>query len=236
VTAAPARPAPVARLLDELRALERAYSPGHHGRWSASRRAGLVDACLRELFEAADPPGGVALVALGGYGRGRLSPHSDVDLLIAHDGRQPALVAELAERLLYPLWDAGIRVGHGVRTPAECEALASERLDARTAMLDGRPLAGDAVPWVDALARVASPVRADPGAFAVDLRDDAVRRAERHGSVSALLEPDLKEGSGGLRDVQLLGWLGAAIGSSLEEAGLLRAAEREAVDTADDFL
>jgi [protein-PII] uridylyltransferase len=236
VTAAPARPAPVARLLDELRALERAYSPGHHGRWSASRRAGLVDACLRELFEAADPPGGVALVALGGYGRGRLSPHSDVDLLIAHDGRQPGLVAELAERLLYPLWDAGIRVGHGVRTPAECEALASERLDARTAMLDGRPLAGDAVPWVDALARVASPVRADPGAFAVDLRDDAVRRAERHGSVSALLEPDLKEGSGGLRDVQLLGWLGAAIGSSLEEAGLLRAAEREAVDAADDFL
>ncbi|HSJ50998.1 MAG TPA: ACT domain-containing protein [Actinomycetota bacterium] len=230
------RPAPVARLLEELRALERAYSPGHHGRWSAGRRAELVDACLIELFESADVHGGVALVALGGYGRGRLSPFSDVDLLIVHDGSHPDAVAALAERILYPLWDAGLRVGHGVRTPLECEALAAERLDARTAMLDGRALAGDAVPWTDATARVAAPVRVEPRAFAEALREDADRRRERHGSVSGLLEPELKEGAGGLRDVQVLGWLQAAVGGPLERLGLLRSAERERVDEADEFL
>ncbi|HEX6330875.1 MAG TPA: ACT domain-containing protein [Actinomycetota bacterium] len=230
------RPAPVSRLLEELGALERAYSAGHHGRWSAARRAELVDACLIELFESADPHGGVALVALGGYGRGRLSPWSDVDLLIVHDAADPDGVSALAERILYPLWDAGLRVGHGVRTPEECEALAAERLDARTAMLDGRALAGDALPWTDAMARVAGTVRADPRAFAEALREDAERRRDRHGSVSWLLEPELKEGAGGLRDVQLLGWLAAALGGPLEEHGLLRAAEREAVDEADEFL
>jgi [protein-PII] uridylyltransferase len=230
------RPAPVVRLLAEIHALERAYSPGHHGRWSAARRAELVDACLVELVERAEAPGGAALVALGGYGRGRLSPHSDVDLLIVHDGRDPERVAELAERVLYPLWDAGLRVGHGVRTPPECEDLAAERLDVRTAMLDGRAIAGDAVPWVDALSRVSAPIRADPRAFAEDLRADAEARRDRHGAVSALLEPDLKEGAGGLRDVQVLRWLQAAIGVPLEDAGLLRSAERGAVDAADEFL
>jgi len=230
------RPAPVVRLLEELRALERAYSRGHHGRWSASRRAELVDECLRELSAEADAPAGVAVVALGGYGRGRLSPFSDVDLLIVHGGANDERVASLAERLLYPLWDAGLRVGHGVRTPAECEALAAERLDARTAMLDGRAIAGDDVPWVDALSRVSAPVRDDPRSFAEELRADAEARRGRHGSVSSLLEPDLKEGSGGLRDVQILRWLEAALGRSLEEADLVRAAEREVVDAADEFL
>lgn len=230
------RPAPVARLLQELRALERAYSPGHHGRWSATRRAALVDVCLRELFDAASPPAGVALVAVGGYGRGRLSPHSDVDLLLAHGGDRSDAVAGLAERLLYPLWDAGLRIGHGVRTPEGCEALADERLDARTAMLDGRLLAGDERIWDDARGRVLEPVRAGARAFVEALRADADARHERHGAVSSLIEPDLKEGTGGLRDVQLLGWLETAVGGSLVDAGLVRAAERAAVDAADEFL
>lgn len=236
VAAGRERPAPVARLLDELRALERAYSPGHQGRWSASRRADLVDACLRELFADADAPEGVTLVALGGYGRERLSPASDVDLLILHDGARQDDVAALAERILYPLWDAGLTVGHAVRTPGECEAVAAERLDARTAMLDGRVLAGDARAWEGARLRVLDPVRSDPRAFAQALLADAEARRERHGDVSFLLEPDLKEGAGGLRDVRLLGWLETALGARLEDAELVRRAEREAVDAADEFL
>jgi hypothetical protein len=123
------RPAPVARLLDETRSLDRAYSAGHHGRWSAARRAELVDTCLCELFDGAEAPEGVALVALGGYGRGELLPASDVDLLILHDGGDPPATAALAERILYPLWDAGMAVGHGVRTNEESLALAADRLD-----------------------------------------------------------------------------------------------------------
>jgi [protein-PII] uridylyltransferase len=230
------RRAAVARLLEDIAALERAYSRGHHGRWSAARRAGFVDACLVEVFEATDAPPGVALVALGGYGRSRLSPGSDLDLLIAHDGADLDRVAELVDAILYPLWDAGFRVGHGVRTPSESVALARERLDARTAMLDGRLLAGDGGPWDATAAAVLGEVRADPDAFANELRADALDRVQRAGATSSRIEPDLKQGGGGLRDIQMLGWLAAAVGRTLEDAGLLRNAERAAVDAADEFL
>lgn len=223
------------RLLEELRALDRAYSIGHHGRWSARRRAELLDRCLRELFEASGPPAGAALVALGGYGRGVASPGSDVDLLVVHDGTIADEIADLAERLLYPLWDAGLRVGHAVRTPAECRQVAEERLDASTAMVDGRWLSGDWTPWSDARSEVLAAVRADPRAFAQRLVSDAEDRRSRHGAVSSLLEPDLKEGRGGLRDAQALGWLEAALDRSLEGAGLMREAERAAVEAAEEF-
>ena len=232
----PAEPPPsVARLVEDLRALDRAYAVGHHGRWSAARRSEIVDDCLRELFGTSAPSSRVTLVALGGYGRGALSPGSDVDLLILHDGPDAGRVGALVERLLYPLWDAGLRVGHAVRTPAECAAAAA-RLDAATAMLDGRFLAGDRALWDRAQAGVLEPARGDPRGFALRLVDDREGRRERFGSVSSLLEPDVKEGAGGLRDVQALGWLQVAIGSPLEEAGIVGTAERRAVDDAEEFL
>lgn len=230
------RPAAVARLIEELGALERAYSMGHHGRWSAIRRSGFVDAALRDLFVALGSPTGVALVALGGYGRGRLSPRSDVDVLIAHDGSDAERVAELAEALLYPLWDAGLTVGHGVRTHEESLALADARLDARTSMLDARVVAGDPAVFGATGDAIRTDVRDDRRGFAETLRADAHERRERAGSVSSLLEPDLKQGAGGLRDVQMLGWLEIAFGRPLEDAAVLRPAERAAVDAADEFL
>ena len=227
--------ASVARLPEDLRALDRAYAIGHHGRWSAARRAEIVDGYLRDLFGASQPPEGAALVALGGFGRGMLSPGSDLDLLILHDGTSAPAVEGLAERLLYPLWDVGLRVGHAVRSPDECVD-ASTRLDVATAMLDGRLLAGDASVWVEAHARVLEPVRTDPRGFAARLVEDRGARRDRYGSMSSLLEPDVKEGTGGLRDVQSLRWLELAIGSPLEEAGILRPAERHAVDDAEEVL
>src|SRR5262245_5299358 len=225
----------VGRLLEDLRALDRAYAMGHHGRWSAARRAEIVDGCLRDLFGATAPATGVALIALGGFGRRGLSPGSDVDLMILHDGPHPDEVAALAERLLYPLWDAGLRVGHAVRTPAECVDAARE-LHGASATLDGRLLAGDAALWERAFDGVLAPVRHDPRAFAARLAEDREARRERFGSVSSLLEPDVKEGVGGLRDVQALGWLRAAIGAPLDETGIIRAAERGAADDAEEFL
>jgi [protein-PII] uridylyltransferase len=234
-------PAPVRRLLEELAALDRAYSPGHHGRWAARRRAQLVDAHLIRLFVDASPPNGTALVALGGYGRGELAPRSDIDLLLLHDGSRPREVAVLAERLLYPLWDAGLTVGHGVRTPAECAEVAHDRLDAATGLLDGRRLAGDEGLWAETHGSLVAEVRDERGAFAERLRADGEGRAERFGHVSHLLEPDLKEGAGGLRDVHALGWLAIALGeepdaSALDGLGLLRGREREAVAEAHEFL
>ena len=237
----PERPTQVARLIDAHRALDLAYSPGHHGRWSASRRAGLVDACLRELFEESGPPEGVVLVALGGYGRGELMPFSDIDLLLLHRGDRGEEVAAVAKTIFYVLWDAGFSVGHAVRTPQECAAVAADRLDSATAMLDGRTLAGSEDTWHEALALVLELVRGDPQAFAERLREDASERHRRYGSVSHLLEPDVKEGAGGLRDVHSLGWLAAGVGggsglAALEAAGLLRASELQAVEAAHEFL
>ena len=228
---------PIARLQSELASLERAYSRGHHGLWSAKKRAELFDSALVLLYErAGGPASGASLAALGGYGRMRQLPRSDVDLLILHDGSDPVAVAGLTEQLLYPLWDAGFEVGHAVRTPEEAAGIARERLDALTAMLDTRVIAGDRDLAAETTARIEALVTGDPQAFAGDLREAAHARAERYGSAAHLLEPDLKEGAGGLRDVATLGWLAHAIGGSLEAAGLLRTRERTQVEAAEEFL
>ena len=235
-----AAPATIARLKDELAALERAYSPGHHGLWSARRRAELVDAAFVDLYAAATSDGDraprTALVALGGYGRGALCPRSDIDIVLMHDGTEAAAVAALTERLLYPLWDAGFTVGHAVRTPGESVELATERLDAATAMLDARLLAGDADLLGDAHGPVLARLRGDVDGFAESVANDARDRRKRFGSAAYLLEPELKEGGGGLRDIHAFGWLQEVRGRSLEDDGLLRAAERARLEAAEEFL
>ena len=228
---------PAAALRRELAALERAYSIGHHGIWSARRRAELLDGALRALFSETGSPPGLALAAVGGYGRGRLLPHSDVDLLIVHDGRRETdALAAVTEPILYPLWDAGLDVGQSVRTPEESAEAARERLEDATAVLDLRFLAGDASFTDRVSASVLEVVRADPGGFLERLQAAGAARHERYGSATYLLEPELKEGEGGLRDIASLGWVEALLGSSLEEAGLLRTREHEAVLAAEDFL
>jgi [protein-PII] uridylyltransferase len=229
----------VDRLKDDLGALDRAYEPGAHGRWSARRRAGLVDAALIRLYEGASaelPSARTALVALGGYGRSALSPGSDLDLLVLHDGTDPPTVSLLAERLLYPLWDAGFDVGHAVRTVAEAREAAEDKLETLTSSLDMRLLAGDAQSFAaarDATLRLATD---DPDGFARHLREAAAARRERYGSATHRLEPDLKDSAGGLRDVHTLGWLELALGASLEERGVLHPTERGAVEDAEEFL
>jgi [protein-PII] uridylyltransferase len=233
-------PARVARLRDELASLERAYSPGHHGLWSARRRAELVDVALIELYEAATSAGDraprTALVALGGYGRGALCPHSDIDLLLVHDGTDPEVVASLMQRLLYPLWDAGFTVGHAARTPDEGTSLAAERVDAATAMLDARRLAGSDEMFAESVDAVRTLLRADPDAFAARLAANARDRRERYGSATFLLEPELKEGGGGLRDIHAFAWIEAVRGRPLEDDGLLRPADRDRIVAAEEFL
>jgi UTP:GlnB (protein PII) uridylyltransferase len=95
-----APPDPVETLRASVDALERAYSPGHHGTWVARRRAQLVDVALRALFTRADAPRGTALAAVGGYGRGMLLPGSDIDVLLLHDGSDAAAVARRADAQL----------------------------------------------------------------------------------------------------------------------------------------
>jgi [protein-PII] uridylyltransferase len=227
---------PVTRLRRELGALDRAYSEGHHGLWSAARRSDLFDAALRELFEAPGIPAGVALAAIGGYGRRQQLPRSDVDLLVLHEGDRLDEVAALVERLLYPLWDAGFEVGHAVRTAEECGVAARERLDGLTSMLDLRHLAGDRELADRSGASVRAIAAAHPDGFAEVLRADARARNERVGPAASMLQPDLKSGAGGLRDLQSLRWFEAVSGVPLEGAGLLRPRERTTLEDAEEFL
>ena len=188
---------PLTRLAEELAALDRAYSRGHHGRWSAGRRSDLLDAAIVALFEAADPPPGTALAALGGYGRRQQLPRSDVDLLVVHDGDRPDDVAVLVDRLLYPLWDAGLEVGQAVRTPEECAAIVAGAARRRHRDAGRSAPGGRRGPRRRGVRPRPRRGGGDPDGFVTRLREGAAARADRYGSTAHLLEPELKEGAGG---------------------------------------
>jgi [protein-PII] uridylyltransferase len=168
--------------------------------------ADAVDAVLRDALGAPVRPN-VAVVALGSYARRELCPGSDVDVVLVHEGATD--VAALADALWYPLWDAGIVLGHAARTPKESRKLAAQDRDTLTALLDGRVVAGGAP---DLGRRVVDDARRhaarDRDALLARLADDARQRQSRPGPVAEMLEPNLKDGAGGLRDLQALQWAG----------------------------
>ena len=181
-------------------------------------------------------------MALGGLGRGELAPASDIDLLIHHDGTTSDEVAALAERVFYPLWDAGLTVGHAVRTADECALIAAGA--ARHSDGDAR-LSGACRRRRRVGRHARATARTGARGPACVRRSVSARTPRRAASAMVLcrflLEPDLKDGTGGLRDIHALGWLGIAAGevrgaATLDGVGLLRAAERRAVDDAEEFL
>ncbi|WP_437097154.1 [protein-PII] uridylyltransferase [Streptomyces sp. enrichment culture] len=186
--------------------------------------ADLTDTWLAGLFAAGTrEPRGVSLVAVGGYGRAELSPRSDLDLLLLHDGSAPETVAALADRLWYPVWDLGIALDHSVRTPAEARRTAGEDLKVQLGLLDARHLAGD--PGLTASLRTAvlADWRNQAPKRLPELKELCAERAERQGELQYLLEPDLKEARGGLRDATALravaaSWLADAPREGLAEA------------------
>lgn len=185
--------------------------PGLAGSGRRRALADLTDDWLRDLWSAAGAPKddgapvGLALVAVGGYGRGELSPGSDLDLLLLHDERQDAdVVAGVAERLWYPVWDAGLRLDHAVRRPEEARRTAAQDLPALLGLLDARAVAGDAA-LVDATrSQVLADWRRTARRRLPELRASCEERERRHGEVAFTIEPELKEGHGGVRDVHCL--------------------------------
>jgi [protein-PII] uridylyltransferase len=151
---------------------------------------------------------GLALVASGGYGRAQLAPASDLDVWLLHDDRPG--VHELAEQLWYPIWDAGLKLGHAVRTHRETLALVGTDLDTATAALSARHLAGDPAVSARLSEEAQDRWRKRSGRWLSELRRRVEARHLAEGEVAFLLEPDLKEGRGGLRDVHALQWAEAA--------------------------
>ncbi|MGW0967263.1 [protein-PII] uridylyltransferase [Streptomyces sp. NPDC002516] len=186
--------------------------------------AELTDDWLTGLFTAGtEGLRGVSLVAVGGYGRGELSPRSDLDLLLLHDGSDSGAVAALADRLWYPVWDLGLALDHSVRTPAEARKTASDDLKVQLGLLDARHLAGDLGLTAGLRTAVLADWRNQAPKRLPELQELCAERAERQGELQYLLEPDLKEARGGLRDATALravaaSWLADAPREGLADA------------------
>jgi [protein-PII] uridylyltransferase len=179
--------------------------PALHGRAFCRAYSNRADAWLTTLL---DGQSDVALVAVGGYGRAELAPGSDLDVVLLHRGRKD--VRELAEQIWYPLWDAGLKLGHGVRTVKEALALAATDLDTATSLLDVRLIAGDSGLCEDLARRAEAQWQSRSDRWLPIVGEAVAERHERAGEVAFLLEPDLKEGRGGLRDVHAQHWAEAA--------------------------
>ena len=153
---------------------------------------------------------GMAVVAVGGLGRRELLPYSDLDLVLLHEGAETAELSAVADRLWYPLWDAHIKLDHSVRTPAQALAVASDDLTAALGLLECRHIAGDAELSAQLITAVHTQWRTDIRHRIEELGEQAKTRWERNGEIAHRVEPDLKNGRGGLRDLQLLDALAAA--------------------------
>ncbi|MFF2172667.1 [protein-PII] uridylyltransferase [[Kitasatospora] papulosa] len=207
-----------------LRLLQQEAQSGPPRRAALAR---LTDAWLDGLFTTAAERAGIrgaALVAVGGYGRGELSPRSDLDLLLLHDGTaDAAAVAALADGIWYPVWDLGLALDHSVRTPGEARRTAGEDLKVQLGLLDARPVAGD----LGLVAGLRTTVLADwrnQAPKRLPALDELCReRAERMGELQFLLEPDLKEARGGLRDATALRAVAASWVADAPREGLAEA-------------
>ncbi|MGI5194568.1 [protein-PII] uridylyltransferase [Streptomyces sp. CA-288835] len=190
--------------------------------------AELTDDWLTGLFDAgAEGLRGVSLVAVGGYGRGELSPRSDLDLLLLHDGSADAdAVAALADRIWYPVWDLGLALDHSVRTPAEARKTAGDDLKVQLGLLDARHLAGDLGLTAGLRTAVLADWRNQAPKRLPELQELCAERAERQGELQYLLEPDLKEARGGLRDATALRAVAASWLADAPREGLADARKR----------
>ncbi|MEU7259326.1 [protein-PII] uridylyltransferase [Streptomyces rimosus] len=220
------RPAPESGYsADRLRLLQAPGPGGPERRFALAR---LTDDWLASLFRSAaggaEAGSGLALVAVGGYGRGELSPRSDLDLLLLHDGKAGArTVAALADQLWYPVWDLNLALDHSVRTPSEARKAARDDLKVQLGLLDARHLAGDPDLTSALRGTALADWREQAPKRLPELHEMCRERASRQGELQYLLEPDLKEARGGLRDATALravaaSWLADAPREGLEAA------------------
>ncbi|MGK2227967.1 [protein-PII] uridylyltransferase, partial [Devosia sp.] len=198
----------------------------------------------RRVYPVDNPSGAeaIALSAVGGYGRGTLAPGSDIDLLFILPYKQTPWGEQVTEYILYMLWDLGQKVGHAVRSVDECIRMASADMTVRTATLEARFVAGDKDLFRQLVHRFETEImpRTGPEFIAAKMAE----RDERHkvmGNTRYVVEPNIKDGKGGLRDLNTLFWIGkyfyqVKTSNELVGKGVLSASEYRIFTRADDFL
>jgi [protein-PII] uridylyltransferase len=191
-------------------------------------RAAAIDSWLTEIFPSHLP--GVSLVAVGGLGRRDCAPYSDLDLVLLHNGT--AGIDRIASALWYPIWDARLGLDHSVRTLPEALSVAHDDVKVALGLLDARHVAGDAALSAELVAAAGDQWRRTAVRLMGPLKELTTSRWASHGELAFLLEGDLKEAAGGLRDVTILRGIGrAGVADTMRPA--VRAANLRLLDTRD---
>lgn len=222
-----------------------AFANAMRGDRLARHLAKAVDEMVTMLFAMAPvtsgPGGNVAVCAVGGYGRRMLAPFSDIDLLFLYSSDDEVAIRPLIDFLLYPLWDSGMKIGHGVHTPKSAAGFAKEDMVARTAYLDARFLCGSKPLFEEFQSHFDKLRKRTASEFVAAKLKEQEERQISAGETRYLVEPDIKEGKGGLRDLQMLRWLykyvfDGEIGASAVVDKIMDPLERRALVKAERFL
>ena len=230
----------------------RFFDEAENGRTAAKSLSYLTDQILRTLYEfvtthiypVSNPTASerLCMVATGGYGRGEMAPFSDVDLLFLIPYKSTPWAENVVEYMLYVLWDLNLKVGHATRTPEECTRLAKDDLTIKTALLESRYLYGDQELFTKAAKGFFRRVVLPHGPQFVE--DKLAERDARHkklGDTRYVVEPNIKEGKGGLRDLQTMWWIARFLYGGMErheivEKGVLEPSEMRQFKKAESFL
>lgn len=225
-------------------ALQNLWSKGLVGKGLIAEHADLMDSVIREIYAQCPRPSAdnMAVVAMGGYGRKELFPFSDIDILLLYPTGEEASLENVAECLFYPLWDASLEVGHGVRTVEACMENAEKDFFFLVSMLDARLICGNRAIFNELMSRFReSFIQGNRKEFVLQMLAHRSERHKRFGSHVYLLEPNIKESRGGLRDLQAMLWASKVLYDlgdlkSMEDSGLLSPGERKKLDEAWDTL
>jgi [protein-PII] uridylyltransferase len=241
----------------ETHRLKLLHRAGAGGLEVCHARAAILDALLRSLWATARsslsaqaqkefPP--LALVAIGGYGRAELNPHSDIDFMFLHSrqvaaGSRPLPhLSRIIDGLLYPLWDISLKIGHSVRSIEDCVKVANSDMQAKTSLIEARWIAGDEALFKKFQQTLVAKCVEDHVAEYVTMRlKDQAERHAKFGNSASMQEPNLKNGCGGLRDFQNLLWMAffkyrTRSLTDLQAHELIGESERKQLEVAYDFL
>ena len=227
----------MSKLRAQRETLEELWKQGLSGQALLLEQSRLADEFIEEYFQASSDNSSsdsIAVIALGGYGRSELFPYSDIDLLILFREEAKKEMEKVVNGVLYPLWDTGLDVGHGVRTVDECVSFAEEDFFFRVAMLDARLVAGSSDLFAELQRCYKSKfVEGERKEFVDAMRRFRRERRKRFGSHSYLLEPNIKESKGGMRDIQAMLWTAIVVFGlrgveAISDAGILQEDEKVA--------
>ena len=233
----------VAALRSEVKRIQQTlreeYERTNDGLALLSSRSDQVDVVLCKLWDSLGFPASLSLAAVGGYGRGRLYPASDIDLLILLPQEPSAALQDKLEKLVGHFWDIGLEIGHSVRTVQECLTEAAQDITVQTALMEARLLTGNQKLFSTFQKRLNGNL--DPLVFFEAKRQEQQERYLRFNETPYSLEPNFKEAPGGLRDLQVIFWVAQAAGfgatwQDLQKNGFITQEEQEHAERCADAL